>query len=103
MHHCNILLNVQVVDPPVQSGESPTQIPVSQDVQPVGVLNEPEWIETMVSKTLGVGATPKIPKITPSKETSSRQIGAKLSLTGQQQKWAAVLVAVQNIVTWQTN
>ena len=35
LHYCNILLNTQVVDLWVQSGDSPTQILASQDVQPV--------------------------------------------------------------------
>ena len=42
LHNYNILLNAQVVDPPVQSGDSPTQIPVSQVAQPIEVPSDPE-------------------------------------------------------------
>ena len=72
LHYYNILLNAQVVDPPVKSGDSPTKIPNSQDVQPVKTLDEAELTRTMVSTTLGVDAGLIIPKMTPSKETSTR-------------------------------
>ena len=54
LHYHNILLNAQVVDPSVRSGESPIQIPVSQVVQQVEAPCEPKLIETLVSTALAL-------------------------------------------------
>ena len=68
MHYCNILLNAQVVEPPMQTGDTSTQVPASQDIQLVKALFEPELTETMMSVTLGLGTRFQVPKMTPSRE-----------------------------------
>ena len=73
LYYCNILLIAQVVDLQVQSGDSSTQIPVSQDIQPVEVQYGLELAETLVSINEGIGARPEIPKMTPPDKISTEQ------------------------------
>ena len=89
-------MNAEVVEPPIQTGNTSIHSVVSQDAQP-------QLTDAMVSTTLGVGTRPKVPKMKPSREISTGQVGKKSPLSQQQQKWAAVLLPLQNIVTSQTN
>ena len=46
------------VEPPIQSRDTSTQVPVYQDTQPVEAPCEPELTETLISMTFGVSTRP---------------------------------------------
>ena len=81
-----MLLNAYVIEPSIQSGATSTKVLISEDPQLVEAPCEPELTENMVSMTLG--ARLKVPKMTPSGEISTGQVGTKSPLVEQQQnRW----------------
>ena len=78
------IINRQLEDPPVQMGDSPSQICDSQDVQSVETLHGPELTETLVQMTLGTGARPRIPRMALPEEMSTEQVAIKLDFAKQQ-------------------
>ena len=93
IHYCNLLQGAGKVWHKTKEEGLSQQVLFPDGTWPIELSYDTE------PTTLEVDVRPKIPKWKTSSDTLKRQEDTKSSLAKQQQEWAAVLAAIQNIVT----